>query len=168
MKRFAIIAAALALTACTNNTQPSADTTAARQTAQAMQGAQATVGLPRIANWTELRLMNRIYEMRDQPNLATFTYRSDMNGRLHCIGRSIGYGLPYATQRTNPERIAIDNSYGSLSLPQAEPNGLFMPDSAAATWVLLIGPNGQPSPTYIEDEITVSTFPLQNVATQCV
>ena len=167
MKRIAIIAAALSVAACQPAAQPSADNQVRRQQEQAMQGLQATVGQPRIVNWTEARLMNRIYELRDQPNLATFTYRSDMDGQLHCVGRSIGYGLPYAAQRSNPEKIAYLGSYGVSNLPQAEPNGLFMPDSAAATWVLLIAPEGRPQPVYIEDEVTVSPFPLQNVATQC-
>jgi hypothetical protein len=169
MKRFAIIAVAgLAVAACQPADAPSADTQVHRQQEQAMRGLQATVGQPRIVNWTEARLMNRIYELRDQPNLATFTYRSDLNGQLHCVGRSIGYGLPYAAQRSNPERRDISSAGTVLGyLPQAEPNGLFMPDSAAATWVLLIDGEGNAQPAYIEDEITVSPFPLQNVATQC-
>jgi hypothetical protein len=157
---------ALMLVACEPPAQSNDNKIAIAQ-AQAVGGLEARVGQPRITNGTEMRLMNRIYELRDQPNLQTFTYRSDLNGQLHCIGRSIGYGLPYAAQRTNPERIAINNAYGSLAIPQPEANGLFMPDSASATWVLLIGPNGQPSPVYVEDDVTVSTFPLQNVKTQC-
>lgn len=171
MNRIAIIAAlsAVALTACVPATeQSSTDTAIANQQGRAMRGLQATVGQPRITNWTEARLMNRIYELRDQPNLSTLTYRSDLSGKLHCLGKSIGYGLPYAAQRSNPEREEYRTVDGGLgTLPQAEPNGLFMPDSAAATWVLLIAPNGQAQPVYVEDDITVSPFPLQNVATQC-
>jgi hypothetical protein len=171
MKRFAIIAVAgLAVAACRPAAE-GADSAVRRQQGQAMQSLQATVGQPRIVNWTEARLMNRIYELRDQPNLATFTYRSDLNGQLHCVGRSIGYGLPYAAQRSNPERVLQYDEYSGSgpggTIPQAEPNGLFMPDSAAATWVLLIDGEGNAQPVYIEDEITVSPFPLQNVATQC-
>lgn len=165
----AIAIVASALSACVPaSEQSSTDAVIANQQGLAMQGLQAAVGQPRITNWTEARLMNRIYELRDQPNLSTFTYRSDLNGQLHCVGRSIGYGLPYAAQRSNPEREEYRSLDGGLgTLPQAEPNGLFMPDSAAATWVLLIAPNGQAQPVYVEDDITVSPFPLQNVATQC-
>lgn len=159
---------ALTLAACSAEVSSTADEKIERAQRASVGGLEERVGQPRIVNGTEMRLMNRIYELRDQPNLATFTYRSDMDGQLHCIGRSIGYGLPYSAQRSNPERIAVQSStYGSLTLPQAEPNGLFMPDSAAATWVLLVGPNGQPSPVYVEDDVTVSTFQLQNVATPC-
>jgi len=166
-----IAAAGFMLSACAEpNDSNVADSRVREAQGSAMRGLQATVGQPRITNWTEARLMNRIYELRDQPNLSTFTYRSGLNGQLHCVGKSIGYGLPYAAQRSNPERpmgYEGRERIDSATIPQAEPNGLFMPDSASATWVLLIGPNGQAQPVYVEDDITVSPFPLQNVATQC-
>ena len=161
-------AAALTVAACDAAT-PAADTVVRRQQEQAMQGLQASVGQPRITNWTEARLMNRIYEERDRPDLATFTYRSDLNGGLHCMGRSIGYGLPYSAQRSNSMRRDIGSGGTVLGyLPQAEPNGLFMPDSAAATWILLVDPTkAEGRVVYVEDNITVSPFPLQNVVTPC-
>ncbi len=164
---FCIAAAALALTACQPSGIASGDAKIASAQAEAVGGLESRVGQPRITNGTEMRLMNRIMELRDQPNLATYTYRSDLNGGLHCLGRSIGYGLPYAAQRSNPERRIRPEYYDSPTLPQPEPNGLFMPDAADATWVVMVGPNGQPSPVYVEDQITVSTFPLQNVVDQC-
>lgn len=165
-------AAALTVAACDTSTPGSADVQVRRQQEQAMQGLQASVGQPRITNWTEVRLMNRIYEERDRPDLATFTYRSDLNGGLHCMGRSIGYGLPYAAQRSNPERVLAGSEYPGAgpggTIPQAEPNGLFMPDSATATWVILVDPTKtEGRVVYVEDNITVSPFPLQNVVTPC-
>ena len=48
------------------------------------------------------------------------------------------------------------------ALPQADPNGLFMPASAEGTWLMLINPKtNQPSPVYIEPRVTVSPFPLE-------
>lgn len=165
---FAAIAfAAIALAACEPPASASGDTAIARQQAAATGDLNQRVGQPRIVNGTEMRLMNTIMELRDKPNLATYTYRSDMNGGLHCLGRSIGYGLPYSAQRSNPEKYAEYTSGGPVILPQAEPNGLFMPDSANATWVIMVSPNGTPSPVYVEDDVTVSTFPLQNVISQC-
>ena len=50
-------------------------------------------------------------------------------------------------------------------MPQAEPNGLYMPPDAEATWVMLINPaNGEAVPTYVEPRITVSTFKLTGPA----
>lgn len=166
MRTFTVIAAALALAACTPRTDTGDNKIAVAQ-AQAVGGLEARIGQPRIVNGTEMRLMNRIMELRDQPNLATFTYRSDMDGGLHCLGRSIGYGLPYAAQRSNPERRISPDMYDSPTIPQPEPNGLFMPDSADATWIIMVGPNGDPLPVYVEDQVTVSPFPLQNVVSQC-
>lgn len=172
MKKLILSIAFLATSACAT-IDDTADEKVTKQAKQAMDGLQSTVGQPRIVNWTEARLMNRIYELRDQPNLITFTYRSDMNGGLHCLGKSIGYGLPYSAQRTNPQRPM--SGWGesgqefrdSNTIPQPEPNGLFMPESAAATWVLLVDGKGNPTPVYVEDDITVSPFPLQNVVEQC-
>ena len=46
-------------------------------------------------------------------------------------------------------------------LPQPDPNGLFMPTSSSATWLMMVDPNGgKPRPVYIEPEIVVSPFPL--------
>jgi len=48
-------------------------------------------------------------------------------------------------------------------LPQADPNGLFMPTSSSATWLMMIDPEtNKPRPVYIEPEIVVSPFPLIN------
>lgn len=162
----ACIAAVLALSACGPITE-STDTKIENAQAVTRAGLEDRIGQPRIINGTEMRLMNQIMELRDQPNLATFTYRSDMNGGLHCLGRSIGYGLPYAAQRSNPERESRYGSYGISNLPQPEPNGLFMPDSADATWIIMVDPNGRPVPVYVEDQVTVSPFPLQNVVRRC-
>lgn len=143
----------------------------AQTTEQTMRDAQQRVGMPRITNFTEKRLANQILELRDQPNLSTYSYISDLNGHLHCIGRSIGFGLPYGTQITNPQQMLLPgiSERGVGIMPQAEPNGLFSPDSAAASWVLLVGEDGRPHPTYIESDVTVSLFPLRSavVADPC-
>ena len=46
-------------------------------------------------------------------------------------------------------------------MPQADPNGLFMPSSANGTWIMMIDPNdGSVKPTYFEPNVIVSQFPL--------
>ncbi len=71
-----------------------------------------------------------------------------------------GRGIPYATQYTNPSKI---DYYGQvvMTLPQADPNGLFSPAAAEGTWVLCLNPkNKKVVPIYIEPRIIVSPFAL--------
>lgn len=167
----AAISGALALTAC-GPMPVSADEAAARQTEQLAQQAQTQVGVARVRNFFEKRLANQIIEARDNPNLSTFAYVQGLDGRLICLGEAIGYGLPYSAQTTNPEKFPSSletNSTGNITIPQAEPNGLFMPESAAATWVMLIDEKGVAAPVYIEGDVTVSPFKLRGpaVAANC-
>jgi hypothetical protein len=88
-----------------------------------------------------------------------------MSGKLVFVGESIGYGIPAATQFTNPQKIAEKSSYQSAMayaiLPQADPNGLFSPASAEGTWIILKDPHGNATkPVYIEPRIIVSPFKL--------
>ena len=139
---------------------------ARRQTEATTRSIESTIGMPRIVNFNEIKLLNHVYELRDQADLPTYTYITDMNGGLHCLGKSIGYGIPYATQRSNPEKEGYHSS-GYITLPQAEPNGLFMPASAEATWVILIDDKGKQQVTYIEERILVSPTKLPIAKTQC-
>ena len=126
------------------------------------QGVQS-VGLPAIKNFQEKRILKDILELRDNPKLTTYTYVTDMNGKLHLRCQSIGYGIPYATQYTNPQKIEWSSSRGTAVMPQADPNGLFSPASAEGTWVLCKNPNkDEVLPVYIEDRVTVSPFPLES------
>ena len=123
------------------------------------QGVEA-VGFPAITNFAEKRMMKDIIELRDQ-NVATTTYLVGMNNQLTKLCDSVGYGLPYATQYTNPQRVS-DWAHGVVSIPQADPNGLFSPASAEGTWVLCVDhKSGKPKPLYIEPRIIVSPIPLQ-------
>jgi hypothetical protein len=103
-------------------------------------------------------VLKQIIELRDT-KVSTITYIRDMNGNLHKVCNSIGFGIPYATQYTNPQK----REYNGIVLPQADPNGLFSPASAEGTWVLCSNPKkpSEVAPVYIEDRITVSPFELQ-------
>lgn len=156
----------LALAGCdevTNN--GSSDQIMQRQQEQLLQEGVSAVPLPAIKNFREKRLLTDILEMRDQKGLTTYTYIvAEMTGKLVLLGKSFGYGIPYSTQLSNPQKIAEKNTYQSGSyaiLPQAEPNGLFSPASAEGTWVIFAGPNGEEAaPVLIEPRIIVSPFPL--------
>jgi len=141
----------------------SADAKQAAATEQAMQEANAQIGMPAIVNFQERKLAKMIFELRDQEDLTTYAYIvNKMTGQLVFVGKCIGYGLPYSVQYTNPERIALQSQhYGSLTLPQPDPNGLFMPSGLSATWLMMIDPRTHsPRPVYFEPEIVVSPFPL--------
>jgi hypothetical protein len=92
--------------------------------------------------------------------LITYTYIVGMNGELVFLTKSIGYGLPYGTQYSNPQKQVTSGS--AIILPQAEPNGLFIPDSADGTWIIAVDDNGKTHPLYVEPRVIVSPFPLKN------
>ena len=125
--------------------------------------------MPAIKNFRERKLYKDILELRDQEGLTTYTYLyNEMQGKLVFLGESIGYGIPYATQFTNPQKIECAWTHdpncsagGPVAVAQADPNGLFSPASAEGTWILLKNPNGKDvKPVYIEPRVIVSPFRL--------
>jgi hypothetical protein len=127
--------------------------------------ADRQAGMPAIVNYQERKLAKLILELRDQENLICYAYIvPELTGKPVFLGKCIGYGLPYATQFTAPESIQRFDHSGGYSwerLPQADPNGLFMPASAEGTWVMLIDPKtNEPHPVYCEPRILISPFML--------
>ncbi len=116
------------------------------------------VGMPSIRNFREKKMLKDILELRDQEGLVTYTYTySERTGKLRFFGETIGYGIPYATQFTAPQKPHGER----YPLPQADPNGLFSPASAEGTWVLMKDPNGSKVlPVYLEPRVVVSPFKL--------
>lgn len=162
----ALLASILAPLACNSSGTASKDADEAQreQTKQAMSEAQSQIGMPAIHNFQERKLAKLIFELRDREDLVCWAYIVDLNGRLVFIGKCIGFGLPYSVQYTNPERVEHATSWpenGWLTLPQPDPNGLFMPQGLSATWLMMIDPEtNDPRPVYVEPQIIVSPFPL--------
>lgn len=161
MKRFIIITAllctALLLVSCGDG---GTDFKQQQETDALMQELHKQVGLPNIKNFQQKKLMKMIFELNDQENLLTYVYlKSDYTGKLIYVGEAIGFGVPFSAQYTNPTRISklFGNRY---KMPQPDPNGLFMPTSSSATWVMMMDPEGNPRPVYFEPEIVVSPFKL--------
>ena len=128
-----------------------------------LQEGTAQIGMPAIKNFRERKLLKQIIEMRDQDGLVTYTYTvPETTGRPVFLCNSIGYGLPAATQYTNPDKISYHAGAGYEVLPQADPNGLFSPSSAEGTWVMCTDPSGtgKTRPVYVEPRIIVSPFKL--------
>lgn len=146
------------------DTTETADHKQATQQEQLAAEANAQVGMPGITRFTEKRLLRQLYELRDQ-NISTYTYMPDLQGRLWHVCDSVGFGLPYSTQFTNPERPAHNwetQMAGNMPLPQPEPNGLFMPSTAEGTWIMCAGANGTTKPVYVEPRVMVSTIKLKS------
>jgi hypothetical protein len=144
--------------------EDSTDVKVAEKQETSLAEANRQVGLPAIVNFQEMKLMRSLYEVRDQANLLTITYIVDLNGHLHFLTKSVGYPLPYGTQFSNPEHI-VRKFGGRYVMPNAEPNGLFMPPTAEATWVIARSDTGELLPIYVEERVitTLEKFPLKSV-----
>ena len=144
----------------TNNS----DSVLEKATEQTMREMNAQVGMPSIKNFQERKLAKLIFELRDKEDLITYAYIVNLNGDLIFIGTCIGFGLPYSVQYTSPIKLVrtdLGDSYGDMAVPQADPNGLFMPDGLSATWLMMIDPEtGEARPVYVEPQIMVSPFKL--------
>jgi hypothetical protein len=153
----AVLFCGLSLTGCIED-EDTADDTQRRQQEQMNKEATAQTGMPAITQFTERKNLKRILELRDRAKFVTYTYvMVPGTGERKFLCKSFGYGIPYATQYTNPEKY----EYNGTTIPQADPNGLFSPASADATWVLCVNPaGGEPAVVYEENRITVSPFEL--------
>ncbi len=152
--------------------QPTSDQIQQHQQEQILQEGTAQIGMPAIKNFRERKILKTIFELRDQDGLVTYTYLENLTptivrghtalgGKLTFIGQTIGYGIPYATEFTSPIRPALSSEtyqQGNITVPQADPNGLFPPSNADGTWILMKDPNGPDIKTvYIEPRII--TYP---------
>lgn len=127
------------------------------QQEQILQQATDKVGMPNVTNFFERETLRKIIELRDRPDLTTYAYKEQMNGKFIYVGRAIGFGIPYATQFTNPEKPLGTSSYEASIIKQADPNGLFSPDSAEATWLLLVNEQtNEPEIIYFEPKLVVT------------
>jgi hypothetical protein len=167
---FAFSIALLAPAANNGCGEPSSDDIQRNQQEVLLKEGTAQVGMPSLKNFRERKMLKEILELRDQTGLVTYTYmvnemglqpvkgKTALSGKLIFVGESIGYGIPYATQFTNPMKVDRWSS-AYIALPQADPNGLFSPAAAEGTWVLLKQPDGKDvRPVYIEPRVVVSPF----------
>ena len=92
--------------------------------------------------------------------VSTFSYLFTFDGKIVEICASIGYPIPYSTQLTNPMKIDYGSSY--VVIPNAEPNSLYPPSSAAATLVQCVNSDGSVSPTYIEDNVMAFPYRIKS------
>ncbi len=171
MKKVLLIIAIVFLASCREDeSSQSADKSQQRQTERSLKEANTQIGMPAIVNFQERKLFKQILELRDQEKLITYCYLvNEINGKVgQFLGKGIGYGIPAATQFTSPQKLVDVTNYGIESyqandaavVPQADPNGLFMPTQTSATWYMLLDEKGKPHPVYIEPLIIVSPIKL--------
>ncbi len=146
--------------------KPDADRDMQKKTENSMSEANRQIGMPAIKNFQERKLAKMIFELRDDEKLVCHAYLvNQFTGKVgQYLGKCLGFGLPYSVQFTNPEKVVHKTTYqgGSFgTLPQADPNGLFMPTGLSATWIMLLDEKGTPHPVYIEPAIIVSPFKLK-------
>jgi len=155
----ALLSVSALLTACgPEPRQPRAQEIEERKQEELNKQAITTVGMPAITNFAEKRMMKDILELRDKMT-PTYTYLVSTSNQLTKICDSVGYGLPYATQFTNPQK---ESDHSRSIIAQADPNGLYSPASAEGTWILCLDPKSKAvKPVYIEPRVIVSPFPLQ-------
>lgn len=120
-----------------------------------MKEAVRQVGMPNIVNFTQRKQLKMIQELCDQENLICYAYIvPEMTGKPVFLGKCIGFGIPYSTQYTSPQKVAYDQWHDSPVIPQADPNGLFMPDNAEGTWLMMVDPQTKEiHPAYIEPRV---------------
>jgi hypothetical protein len=161
---------------CTGDVpKTNADMAQREATKAAMNEAQRQVGMPAIKNFQERKLAKMIFELRDQEDYVCHAYLvNQMTGEVgQYLGKCLGYGLPYSVQFTNPEKLVFgqielgvdlpgrERSESIRSVPQADPNGLFMPSGLSATWIMLYDEDSEEfRPIYVEPLIIVSPFKL--------
>ncbi|TSC78572.1 MAG: Uncharacterized protein G01um101429_748 [Parcubacteria group bacterium Gr01-1014_29] len=167
---FTIVVVSVLFAACTPQ-PPTSDQVQQKRMETLVAEGVAQVGAPAIVNFQELRDMKETYELRDQTGLVIYVYLENMiptivpghtslGGKLTFVCVGTGYGLPYGTQFSNPEKVSWHERSGWLKLPQAEPNGLFMPSTAEGTWIKCKDPNGgkEVKPILLEPRGVYSPF----------
>jgi hypothetical protein len=149
------------LTGC-DEEKPTAERKQTVQTNKLLTEINRQVGLPNITNFQQKKLMKMVFELCDKEDLICYAYiKSDYQGKLVFIGKCLGFGVPFSAQYTNPAKARASHAGWAYTIPQADPNGLYMPTSSSATWLMMIDPTTEePRPVYLEPEIVVSPFPL--------
>lgn len=179
MKNATTLALIFALAACKYEDTNPAATRQAEATRTSMDAADREIGMPRIANFAQRKLLKNAYEDMDQTTL-TYVYVQALDGHFLCLGQAVGYGVSLGTQFTAPtfpQYIYTKtgtgddaNSGGIYEQAQPEPNGLYMPESGAATIVNLIDANtGVARTSLIEPNVitTPNKLPSGVVSVAC-
>ena len=155
---------------CTDK-PPSHDAADTKKTEKALAEGSREVGVSNIVNWTQKKTLKYIYELCDREKLICYAYtQNQMTGKFIFLYKCAGYGIPFSAQYTSPEKIVdapnhlgfSTGGYHFMTVPQSEPNGIYMPSSSTATWVIAIDPEtNEPEVHYAEPLLYVTPKPLR-------
>jgi hypothetical protein len=152
---------------CDNTAPPTANQREQRAQAAITAESQATVGYPKIVNFNQKKQLLAIIEAFDQPNLITYSYVMSMAGKAVPLCRSQGYGFNEATQYTNP--LAIEwresgsNGIASGVVGQADPTGLYSPNTSEGTLLMCLTTGGKVLPVRSEPSIITLPVPYEQL-----
>lgn len=122
------------------------------------------IGMPNVKEFYEKKMTKEIIELRDNSKLICYAYTQNMNGKFVYLGKCMGFGLPYSVQYTNPEalqRFEHSGGYDYQIVPQADPNGLYMPNGLSATWLMMVNEEtGKREVMYVEPNTVVTQTKL--------
>ena len=117
-------------------------------------------------SWSlERYLAIELYKLRNKKITTHAVWRSDY-GMIEGDCPSLGYGIPYDVQLTNPVKVTDEDKDGAdhralAVVEQPEPNGLYSSKNTNATWVMCIGDNGNIEPVYVESHVTVYPYDVK-------
>lgn len=119
---------------------------------------------PPFFNWSLQRhMLIELYKAQNNAT-ATFSYViSEFNNEIIFECASIGFPIPGGTSITNPQQV-VNSGYRegwSETIGQAEPNGLYPPDTSQGTYIMCLNDDGSVSPTYVENNVLTFTQPMR-------
>lgn len=161
--KLAVVATVMGLAAC--SVEQSASQTVKETEIVERQQSQYSIAQPVPAYDYSLErdLIIQLYNVRNQEVTTHSVWRSNY-GQIEGDCRSMGYGLPYDTSLTNPQRAVYETGYQSITgvaVGQPEPNGVFASTNTSATWVFCLSDAGRIEPVYVEAKVTVYPGPVE-------
>lgn len=134
----------------------SADSSDNQTTATQQKYYAQKIPVPQLKNSIQRQMMVYWYEMQDNPDLVMYTTVTSHTGQVLTQLVTRGPCIPADTQITNPQRV--DQTYSApVTLPQPEPNGLFMGNGSNGTLCFTTDGNV----IYTEGIVTSSLKPVR-------
>lgn len=155
---FLLLPIALLASSCDNT---GADTKEASQVNDQQQRFVDNQPAPQFDWSLERHIMVELYKARNDA-VKTYSYVRNLNGQVVFSCKSIGFPLPANDQLTNSEKVDRPDSASRVTLPQAEPNGLYSSPSSQGTYIFCINSDGTVSPSYFEADVETHLSPLDS------